>query len=167
MCEVLRRALALFHFFKENGETLLRESDSDKFFGFENGPLDQCWSIDHCRKRMVTRHVGTIDFGYLAPGQAFLVQKFFPAYAIGPAFKHLNIETVVANIMKAILNFFGCQESTRFPARVAAVDSVNRQHGVVALVRIAQQVIEACFCASLSINMFDDNGTVQGIFSVV
>lgn len=69
--------------------------------------------------------------------------------------------------MKSVLNFLGRQESARFPARVTAVYSVHRQHSKVALVRIAQQVIEACFRASLCINVFDDNGTVQRIFSVL
>ena len=110
------------------GEPLFGKSDGYELVALENGPFDERGVIDHRRECTVPVHVGTVDFGYLAPRQALLVQKYFPFDPAGPALQRLDVQPVFADAMKAMLDVLSRQELSGLPAGTATLDAVHRQH---------------------------------------
>ena len=106
---------------------------------FQQGPFDQSRLIEHKSEGTVFGHPVSVDLGDFSPCQAFLVEQFGPVESLRPALKHLDIQTIIANVMEAKLDVMFHEILACHPARVATLDAKYRKHDV--LVQIPQYIV--------------------------
>ena len=107
------------------------------------------------------RHRVAVDFGDLSPCQALLVEQSSPTDTLSPALEHLDIQAILPEVMELEFNVVLCQVFLRPPAGVTTFDSVYRQHGLIFLLSISQQIVEAGLREGLFINVLHNDGTIQ------
>ncbi len=88
--------------------------------------FDQRWVVDHQRECLALIQIIAIRVRNLSPREALLVKQRFPADAVSPTLQHLNIEAIVPDIVERMFNSPILKKLSRFPACIAALDSINR-----------------------------------------
>jgi phosphate transport system ATP-binding protein len=110
------------------GKSFFGESDSHELWRLDDRPFHQGGLTEHEGERAILGQAFAIDIRDLAPGQALLIQKLLPINAAGPTLEHLDVESVVADVVKAEFNVIFRKILASLAASVTALDAIDCQH---------------------------------------